>query len=113
MARYDETREALESAFATLVESGDIDVTPDDTEGIDVIADAWTLHVEGWPGPALAWLAHDDESDRFDDQAIQALLPASVLTALADADRTLGGNLRTALRATDDDLSSALASAME
>lgn len=109
MASYDETHEALATAFVRLAEADEVDVSGDDAAGIDVIADAWTFHAEGWPGPALAWLAHDDEPDSYDDQTIQNLFPAAVLTAFSAADRTLAGALATALRASDDPLSSALA----
>ena len=112
MATYDATLETLRGAFANLIASGEIDVVADDGGALDVMSDAWTLHAEGWPGPTLAWLAHDDEPSRYDDEAIRATLPDRVLVTLAEADRALSGDLSTALQASHDPFSAALASVL-
>jgi hypothetical protein len=76
------------------------------------MADAWTLHAEGWPGPEIAWLACDDEPDEYDDQAMEAIRSSPALAALIEADRALHGAMRAALLASDDPLSCALGNAL-
>lgn len=109
MASHDETLAALETTFARLTEAGDVDVAADDNGDIEVIADAWTFHAEGWPGPSLAWLAHDDEPEQHDAESLRAAVQLAVLAALTEANETLGGALRQALIASDDPLSIGLA----
>jgi hypothetical protein len=109
MASHDETLAALETAFGPLTEAGDVDVTADDNGDIEVIADAWTFHAEGWPGPSLAWLAHDDEPEQHDAESLRAEVQPAVLAALTEVNETLGGALRQALIASDDPLSTGLA----
>lgn len=112
MATYAEAFEALTRAFATLSSAGEIDVAGDEAGGLDVMADSWTLHAEGWPGPEIAWLACDDESDEYDDQAMDAIRSSPALAALIDADRALDGAIRAALLASGDPLSCALGNAL-
>lgn len=112
MATYAEASEALTRAFATLSSAGEIDVAGDEVGGLDVMADAWTLHAEGWPGPEIAWLACDDEPDEYDDQAMDAIRSSPAVPALIEANRTLDGAIRAALLASGDPLSCALASAL-
>lgn len=112
MASFDEVLAALESAFAQLIEAGDIDVAADDNGAIEVIADAWTFHAEGWPGPSLAWLAHDDEPKRHDAESLRAAVHPVALTALIEVNEALGGAFRQALIASEDPLSIGLAMAL-
>lgn len=109
MTTYDETFQALAAAFATLSAAGDVDVVGDDADGIDVMADTWTIHIEGWPGPKIAWLALDDEPSDGDVPSIPAALTPASLAAIAESDRMLDGKLVTALLAANDAVSAVLA----
>ena len=52
---------ALRAAFTTALTSGEVDVVENAAAGeVEVIADDWTLHLEGWPLTA-AWFALDDD----------------------------------------------------
>ncbi len=116
MASRDETLAALRAAFATLSSADEAEVVEGDDDGIDVIGEEWTFHAEGWPGPAIAWLALDDEPDEENDRSIreacEAALPPEAFAALAAADQQLNGALRASLVATLDPVSRDLARAI-
>ena len=99
-------------ALAEPIAADDLEVTSsaDGTE-IEIIAEAWTFHLEGWPGQPVAWLALDDEPDTAAERraALEAAIPGDVLAMLASVDRTLGGAIVAALGATGDPLSAELA----
>ncbi|HEV2107138.1 MAG TPA: hypothetical protein VGR16_02655, partial [Thermomicrobiales bacterium] len=75
----------------------------------------WTFHAEGWPGPAIAWLALDDEPEGQGEQALRAACEAALspgpLVALTTADQRLDGALCAGLLASADPLSRGLAQA--
>lgn len=104
--------EILQVAFADLIERGDVDVVmvPQANE-LEVQADAWTLHLEGWP-VSMAWIALDETPSSHTEQvaALDATLGSPELSALRHADRQLDGALAHALIDSGDDLSQALAS---
>lgn len=99
--------EALALAFAVLIDSGEVDLlaTPDSDE-TEVQADAWTLHVEGWP-LTTAWIAIDQDPVSPAEQraALFGMFGHRELAALHDADRRLEGKLLRCLRASGDQLS--------
>lgn len=106
-------RDALRLAFASLIETGEIDlaIPPDAVnDETEVQADDWTLHLEGWP-IATAWIAIDQEPDSAAERraALDATLDHRELAALRDADRRLEGALVARLRTSGDDLSALLA----
>lgn len=107
--------DALQLAFAVLIEAGEIDLdAPPDADETEVQADDWTLHLEGWP-IATAWIAIDQDPVLPTEQraALEATLDHRELAALRDADRRLDGALLTCLRGSGDGLSVALAGLLE
>lgn len=108
---------ALQEAFADLIASEDVDVLPREGESgndIAVAGEQWTLYLEGWPGPEVAFIAVEDEPEEDAapaevEQTWRAAIPESALAALADADRRLGGVLRSLLIATGDPVSVSVA----
>ena len=103
---------ALRGAFAAALKSGEVDVVEDATAGeVEILADDWTLHLEGWP-LTTAWFALDDDPVSPAEQraALTAALSRGGLAALRDADTRLAGALTAALAASDDPLSATLAS---
>ena len=104
--------DVLQHAFAALIETGEIDIaTAPDTAGdeIEVQADDWTLHLEGWP-VVMAWIAIDHEPDPAEHRAaLEATLDHRELAAMRDADGSLEGALVACLRASGDELSARLA----
>jgi len=119
MERYlqaDAVAAVLREAFTRAIARGDIDVV-DQTEDpgvVEVMADAWTLHIEV-ESVALAWLALDAEPEsparaRFEREAVML---ERDLAALIVADAALGGALRSALSVSADPLSLDLAEAID
>ncbi len=102
---------ALREAFAVALSSGEVDLAENAASGeVDLFADDWTLHLEDWP-LTTAWFALDDDPTSPAEQraALTAALSRGGLTALRAADDRLGGTLSTALDASGDPLSIALA----
>ena len=111
---------ALEVAFAGLTGSGDVDILPaegDDGMDIALAGDVWTLYLSGWPGPATAFVAVEDEPDEdADSNAVEAAwrsaVPSTVIDAMAVADMEMDGALTAALIASADPLSASIAKAI-
>ena len=106
-------RDALQLAFAALIETGEINLaTPPDAgkDETEVQADDWTLHLEGWP-ITIAWIAVDQEPDSAAEQraVLDATFDHRSREALRDADRRLEGALVARLRTSGDELSARLA----
>lgn len=106
---------ALQDAFASLVEADEVDVEAGTEPGtVEVVAEAWTLHVEGWPDHSIAWLAIDEEPE--DPKQIRAARAAAMrpeaIEALTRADAQTNSGIRAALVASDDPLSLDLAAAL-
>ncbi|HEV2108078.1 MAG TPA: hypothetical protein VGR16_07430, partial [Thermomicrobiales bacterium] len=78
MASRDETLAALRAAFALSSSTEEAEVVEDVDGGIDVMGEEWTFHAEGWPGPAIAWLALDDEPEGQGEQALRAACEAAL-----------------------------------
>lgn len=122
------TGAALAEAFAALVAADEVDILPpggsapaelpadDAGDNLDVAGEEWTLHLEGFPGPRLAYLAVEDEPEAPTAQAVRAAREDAVspaaLAAIAAADAHLGGALVAALAASHDLLSLDLADAV-
>ena len=101
----------LEAAFADHLSRDAVDIVQDeDTGEIEVHADDWTLALQGVP-PTVAFFAVDDEpgDEREMAAAIDAVLGDGDLDALRRLDRGFDGALASALRASGDPLSGALA----
>lgn len=101
---------ALRGAFAAALKSGEVDVVDNTTAGeVEILADDWTLHLEGWP-LTTAWFALDDDPISPAEQraTLAAALSRGGLAALRDADARLAGALTTALAASGDSLSISL-----
>ena len=115
-ATFDAVGTAAREAFAVAIAAGDVSLIPDDAGGLDVVADDWTLHLDGWPGPREAWLAADDEPENPDSATARALLldalDAATLAALSALNLRLGDRLTFTLRESGDPLSAALADLM-
>lgn len=116
MVSREEALVALREAFASLAAADEVEVVEDDDDGIDVIGEEWTFHAEGWPGPAIAWLALEHEPDEENDRSIReareaAFLPEA-LAALTAADQRLNGALCAGLVATLDPIARDLARAI-
>ncbi len=111
---------AVQAAFAGLVTSRDVDILPaegEDHDDIAVAGDAWTLYLSGWPGPATAFVAIEDEpSDDAGADTVEAAWRAVVsgdaVTAIGMADMELEGALTAALDASGDPLSRSIATAV-
>ena len=111
---------AVQAAFAGLAGSRDVDVLPAEGEEHDDIAvagDAWTLYLSGWPGPATAFVAIEDEptEDAGADTveaAWRAVVSSDAVAAMSMADMELEGALATALDASGDPLSQSIGAAV-
>ncbi len=106
---------ALRDAFAPLVAADEVDIESGTEPGVvEVAAEAWTLHLEGWSDRPLAWLAIDEEPDDAGKlgAARSAAMGSEALAALTRADAKLNGGIRDALAASDDPLSLDLAAAL-
>ncbi|CAA9547366.1 MAG: hypothetical protein AVDCRST_MAG33-584 [uncultured Thermomicrobiales bacterium] len=110
----------LRAAFAGLTASDDVEILPaegDDGTDIAVAGDVWTLYLSGWPGPATAFVAVEDEPDEDADPdavaaAWRSAVPESALAAMTIAELDLEGGLTAALLASGDPLSTSLAAAI-
>ena len=129
----DATRAAVEEAFADLLAADEVDILPADpgasgvpsallaadgesADELDVAGEEWTLHLEGFPGPRLAYLAVEDEPEVPTPESVrvarEASVPSGALAAMVALDAQLGGALVSALRASNDLLSFDLADAL-
>jgi hypothetical protein len=108
-------RDALAGAFAPLIERGEVDLVPEeDGSALELQADAWTFHCDGWP-LAVAWIALDTEPET-DAQRRDALVSTfghGELEAFRAADDATHAALAQALRASDDPLSLTLATLLD
>ncbi len=108
--------DAVRGVLGGLEEAGavDIEVAGDGLE-VDVIGDEWTLHLEGWPEGAVAFLAMEDEPD--DAARIRAartkVMSRETDAAIVELDRRLEGTLAAALMGTGDPLSMDLGVVLE
>ena len=104
---------ALFAEFAARLVAADVlEIVLDASGGeLEVLGEEWTLHLEGWPGRPLAWLALDDEPDDPAELtvALNAALDEESIAAFVAVDAALGRTLSAALRASHDPLSTALA----
>lgn len=103
--------EILTDAFASLIESGRVDVVHE--TGSDVVelqADEWTLHLAEWP-IRYAFIALDtvSDSDAEHEQVLNAALGPRDLAALRASDTVLEGALKRGLTQTTDGVSHVLA----
>ena len=109
----------LELALGGALADDDFDVLlgvdEDAPEAVEVTADAWTLHIERWPGGA-AFIALESEPEGDDpaegNVALRKALGAGI-GAFAAVDDTLEGALTAALRASGDPLSARLAALLD
>jgi len=99
----------LAAAFAALIDNGVVDVVREDDDSIEIQADEWTIHLEGWP-IHLAFVALDEDPDSEDEQirALTAALGPRDLAALREADEQVEGAILDALAASRDPLSQTL-----
>ena len=111
----DRLPEALRRAFAVMIETGTVDVVPQDEAGdveteAEAQADDWTLYVKGWP-PKVAWIALDEEGASLAEQREQLTraLGTRGLAALRALDRETEGSLVERLANSGDPLSATLA----
>ncbi len=106
--------ETLRSAFAPQLENGEVDlaVLRNGTD-VEIQADEWTLHLEGWP-VVLAFIALEDEPASVAEQesALDAVLDSQAMAALRTANRDLCDAIVTALRDSGDEVSAVLADAI-
>ena len=111
---------AVQSAFAGLAGSQEVDILPAEGEektDIAVAGDAWTLYLSGWPGLGVAFVAIEDEpEDDAEPHAVEmawrAAVGDDVVAALMVADLDLDGALTAALDASGDPLSGSIAAAV-
>ncbi len=112
-AAFGAVEAAALDAFAAAIAAGDLSLIADGEGGLDLTADAWTLHLDGWPGPREAWVAVDDEPEDPAPAVARDLLvgslDAAILAALTAFDARLNGYVTAALRASADPLSVILA----
>ncbi len=117
---HPQAQAAVQAAFAGLAGSRDVDVLPAEGEEHDDIAvagDAWTLYLSGWPGPATAFVAIEDEPTEdagadMVEAAWRAVVSGDAVAAMSMADMELEGALSTALDASGDPLSQSIATAV-
>lgn len=117
---HSEALAAMQSAFAALVDSQNVDILPaegDEQNDIAVAGDAWTLYLSGWPGLATAFVAIEDEpadgaSAELIETAWRAAVSDDVIAAMTLADLELEGALTAALDASGDPLSQSIATAV-
>lgn len=111
---------ALHAAFADAIAADDVEVLPEEGEDrsdVAVAGETWTLYLSGWPGPAQAFIAIEDEPDdgatpAAIERAWRAAVPETALAALSMADAELGGAITAALVSTGDPLSAAVAATL-
>jgi hypothetical protein len=111
----DPLTEAVRRAFAAMVDTGTVDVVPQDEPDGDEVeveaqADDWSLYVKGWP-PTVAWIALDEEGASLAEQREQLTraLGTRGLAALRTLDRDTDGALLDRLAHGGDPLSATLA----
>ncbi len=109
----------LEMALGAALEEDAFDVLmgidPDAPDAIEATADAWTLHLERWPG-GVAFIALDAEPDSDDAGELNVALRTALggaVAALASVDDAVEGALADALRASGDPLSTRLAALLD
>ncbi|MGI8485194.1 MAG: hypothetical protein ACR2OU_13140 [Thermomicrobiales bacterium] len=103
-------QELFTISFSDLIESGVVDIVPDpENDVVELQADEWTLHVEGWP-IQLAFIALDEDPPTASERmgVLNAALGPQDLGALRDADERLEGALTKALVGSNDPLSASL-----
>ncbi len=107
--------DTLAHSFAGLIEGGTVDLVPDpEIDAIEIQADEWTLHIEGWPvQQAFVALDEDPPNDTERLRALNATLGSEVLAALRDADQRLERMVSTALAGSNDPLSANLATLLQ
>lgn len=106
--------EALRAAFDALIEIGRVDIArPGAGNEVEIQADEWTLHFEGWP-LVVAWIALDEEPTGTNARiaAVDAALGAREIAAMREVNARLDGGLAAALQASGDELSVVLAAAI-
>lgn len=111
---------AIQGSFIGLTGPNEVDILPTEGENRDDIAvagDAWTLYLSGWPGPATAFVAIEDEpAEDADAETITAawrsVVPEPAIAAMSMTDMELEGALSTALDASGDPLSQSIATAV-
>ncbi len=106
---------ALRDAFAPLIEADEVDIEVGQELGeVEVVAETWTLHLEGLPEAPRGWIAIDDEPENAADIRVarEEAMGTEAMAALVQADSLLGGALRGALTASDDPISVDLAAAL-
>ncbi len=111
---------AVQAAFAGLAGSEEVDILPtegEDNDDIAVAGDAWTLYLSGWPGPATAFVAVEDEpADDAEAAAVEAawrsVVSGDAVAAMSMIDIELEGALTHALDASGDPLSQSIATAV-
>lgn len=109
---------ALQEAFGALVAEGAVDIVmvEDDAEqdAVEVQADEWTLHLEGWP-VGTAWIALDADVSSPEEyrSTLEGALSEEDLAALSELDEALAGDIARSLAESGDELSIALAAMVE
>lgn len=101
----------LRAGFATLDEIGEVSIVAVGEDGeFEVQADAWTLHLEGWP-VTMAFIALDEEPVSLAERraALDAALDSRHLSALRRANDELENAIAVALEESGDELSILLA----
>lgn len=109
----DRLEAALREGFAPLIARHEVDLVSapaEDEAAIELQADAWTLHCDGWP-LATAWLALDAEPESEDQrrETLVSMFGHGELPAFQATDALTGHALSAALRASGDALSLTLA----
>lgn len=102
---------ALREGFGALIARHEVDLVPDeDSDALELQADAWSLHCDGWPLRS-AWLAIDAEPESAERQreALASMFGHGELPAFQAADALTNHALTDALRASGDSLSLTLA----
>lgn len=111
---------SVQTAFAGLAKSQDVDILPaegDEQNDIAVAGDVWTLYLNGWPGLATAFIAIEEEpaegaSPDVVEAAWREVMSPAVVAAMAVVDLDLDGALTAALDASGDPLSASIATAV-
>jgi len=105
----------LAESFRSLIEKGTVDLVLDpENDTCELQADAWTLHIAGWP-INLAFVALDDDpaTDGERIRTLTATLGPQIIRSLKDADDHLEGVLSAVLLASKDALSISLGSLVQ
>jgi len=105
----------LAESFRSPIEKGTVDLVLDpENDTCELQADAWTLHIAGWP-INLAFVALDDDpaTDGERIRTLTATLGPQIIRSLKDADDHLEGVLSAVLLASKDALSISLGSLVQ